>query len=127
MIENFSDDFIMTSRKRVDSFNHDQLSSLERKLMQLLATSSDDEKPFYKKNFGEFSRLYKRFLTERKEPLVWDEITPLREDFILKSSNIEVGLEGSKALLDKLVVVKLNGGLGKLQFSVVIFRQRFDH
>lgn len=102
----------MTSRKRVDSFNDDQLSSLERKLSQLLATAPEDEKSFYSTNFTGFSRLYKRFLTERKEPLVWDEITPLREGFILESSGAEVAIEDAKALLDKLVVVKLNGGLG---------------
>ena len=103
----------MTSRKRVDSFNDDQLSSLERKLSLLLATAPEDEKPFYSTNFTGFSRLYRRFLTERKEPLVWDEITPLREGFILESSATEVGLEDAKVLLDKLVVVKLNGGLGE--------------
>ena len=106
-------DAIMALRKRMDSFQEDQKQVLEKKLTQLLETAPESEKPFYEQNFKGFQKLYGRFLDERKEELVWNEITPLPEDFILKmSSDIDVAQEKKRDILNKLAVLKLNGGLG---------------
>ena len=102
----------MALRKRFDSVQEDYYTLLGKKLSSLLETAAEDEKELYQRNFEGFRRIYQRFLTERKEALVWDEITPLPEDFILKTQNSEVPDEEAKDLLSKLVVVKLNGGLG---------------
>ena len=98
----------------MDSFQEDQMSVMSKKLSQLMETATEDEKGFYERNFKGFQQLYQRFLDERKaESIVWDEITPLPEDFTLKmSENVEVPESEKRDLLSKLVVLKLNGGLG---------------
>lgn len=44
--------------------------------------------------------------------IVWDKIQPLPSDAVLSYHSIANVTTGAKPLLDKLVVLKLNGGLG---------------
>ena len=52
-------------------------------------------------------------------PIQWDKIEPLPENSIVdyKSLN-EPNTEQIRDMLNKLVVVKLNGGLGKFCFEI---------
>ncbi len=61
-----------------------------------------------------FEHLFQRFLVDRRvgNHIIWDKIQPLPPDAVLPYFTISEVTSGAKALLDKLVVLKLNGGLG---------------
>ncbi len=65
-------------------------------------------------HFGGFENLFQRFLVDRRvgNHIVWDKIQPLPSEAVLPYRSIANVTSGPKALLDKLVVLKLNGGLG---------------
>ncbi|XP_032882209.1 UTP--glucose-1-phosphate uridylyltransferase isoform X1 [Amblyraja radiata] len=89
-------------------------SAMEKELAQLLATASKTEHNQVKKNFEGFQKLF-RSLLQRKGPSVeWEKIQKAPEDSIQPYDKIERrGLPNDiSSLLSKLVVVKLNGGLG---------------
>lgn len=88
---------------------------LTEDLNSLLKTAPEDLKEKYAKNFEGFEELFGRFVEDKGHGLVWEDISPPPEAMIKKYKDIE--LESYKAsdvknLLDKLVVLKLNGGLG---------------
>lgn len=67
------------------------------------------------KEFHGFQKLFASFLaTDSQEAIDWDKIEKLPEDAIVAYDSLPApeSKEEIKALLDKLVVVKLNGGLG---------------
>ena len=62
-----------------------------------------------------FERLFDKFLHERRtgNSIVWEKIQPLLQDSVIPYSSIKSTSEADACnLLDKLVVLKLNGGLG---------------
>lgn len=61
-----------------------------------------------------FDALFKRYLESRDQPQVdWDNLTPPKEDAVLCYSNLsEPSRDKVRDLLNRLVIVKLNGGLG---------------
>jgi len=66
-------------------------------------------------NLNGFQDLFERFLIDRRigNVIVWDKIQPLPAGAVKPYSSISpVGDSVAKSLLDKLVVLKLNGGLG---------------
>ncbi|XP_055494811.1 UDP-glucose pyrophosphorylase 2b [Leucoraja erinacea] len=103
------------SKGGIAQFECQQLeSAMEKELAQLLATASKTEHNQVKKDFEGFQKLF-RSLLQRKGPSVeWDKIQKAPEDSIQPYDKIEGrGLPNDiSSLLSKLVVVKLNGGLG---------------
>ena len=92
----------------------DALIDLETELSKISATATNPiEKEAIEKQNDGFKRLFERFLEEDGPSLNWDQIQRLPEGAIKNYDNLEdPGTEEIKQLLSKLVVVKLNGGLG---------------
>lgn len=66
-----------------------------------------------KKEFEGFSQLFGRFLDETGPSVEWDRIEPLPSDAVRDYQTLETPTTDEiHKMLDKLVVVKLNGGLG---------------
>lgn len=62
-----------------------------------------------------FERIFGKFLCDRRtgNTIVWEKIQPLLEESVVPYSSIKPAPEGgARNLLNKLVVLKLNGGLG---------------
>ena len=60
-----------------------------------------------------FQHLFSRFILEKGPQMVWDNILPISEGTIRSYSDIpEPSADQIHEQLNKLVVVKLNGGLG---------------
>ncbi|RDD38426.1 UTP--glucose-1-phosphate uridylyltransferase [Trichoplax sp. H2] len=65
------------------------------------------------KELNGFSKLFSRYIENKGSAIKWDKIRPLPEGAVRKYDDIKVReSEVSRALLDQLVVLKLNGGLG---------------
>jgi UTP--glucose-1-phosphate uridylyltransferase len=65
--------------------------------------------------FQGFEQLFSRYLLESvdQSSIDWQEIQPPPDDTVISYEKLqEVGINNPKELLDKLIVVKLNGGLG---------------
>lgn len=88
-----------------------QLSS---EIQKLLATCmSSAQRDIAAREMDGFERLFGRFINEAGPSVHWEEIQKLKNDSVLNYSGIKTPTESEvKELLDKLVVVKLNGGLG---------------
>ena len=65
-------------------------------------------------NLQGFEVIFSKFLTDRRvgNSVKWDKIQPLLPDSVIPYPAVDVPSSEAKALLDKLVVLKLNGGLG---------------
>ena len=62
-----------------------------------------------------FEKIFDKFLSERRtgNSIVWDKIQPLLEDSVIPYAALKEAPEvKARSMLDKLVVLKLNGGLG---------------
>jgi len=80
-------------------------------LTQTLA--SEDERTHWRKEFTAFQKLYKRHTASAQEHIDWNRIKPLNDGDIKPFSSLtEPKRAQIKEHLNKLVVVKLNGGLG---------------
>ncbi|XP_065062336.1 UTP--glucose-1-phosphate uridylyltransferase-like isoform X1 [Rhopilema esculentum] len=88
---------------------------LTEDIHNLLKTAPENKKQKYEQNFKGFEELFGRFVEDKGQGLVWDDISPPPESMIRKYKDIELESykpSDVKKLLDKLVVLKLNGGLG---------------
>uniref|UniRef100_A0A674N0C1 UTP--glucose-1-phosphate uridylyltransferase n=1 Tax=Takifugu rubripes TaxID=31033 RepID=A0A674N0C1_TAKRU len=89
-------------------------SSMHSELEKLLDTTTGPEKEVSRKDFEGFSNLFHRFLQVKGPSVEWIKIRRPPEDSIQPYDKIAArGLPNNVAeSLNKLVVVKLNGGLG---------------
>ncbi|XP_022657495.1 UTP--glucose-1-phosphate uridylyltransferase-like isoform X1 [Varroa destructor] len=79
---------------------------------KLITTCQSNEKEGVEEELHRFQRLFTRFLTSSK-PIDWDRITALPPDAIRDYADLpKPSADVVQDLLSKLVVVKLNGGLG---------------
>ncbi|CAD6194071.1 unnamed protein product [Caenorhabditis auriculariae] len=104
---------LKSSEEWKSSTKREALGLLEAELAQLLSTSSQQKYEHARKELSGFRNLFTRFL--RAKPHVeWQKIEPLPEGSIrpYKSLATPNSKEGIAEQLRKLVVVKLNGGLG---------------
>ncbi|KAI8478344.1 UTP--glucose-1-phosphate uridylyltransferase [Branchiostoma belcheri] len=95
----------------------DAYRAMEAELAKLYATAPEDDsaKKTLQKDFEGFKKLFTRFLQEKSPHINWEKIQPLREGAVLPYADInqrELTPEVCSKLLSKLVVLKLNGGLG---------------
>ncbi|XP_076003808.1 UTP--glucose-1-phosphate uridylyltransferase-like isoform X2 [Genypterus blacodes] len=88
--------------------------SMHRELEALLATANEAEAETSRKDFDGFKKLFHRFLQVKGPAVDWAKINRPPEGSIQPYDKIEsTGIPGNiTASLNKLVVIKLNGGLG---------------
>ncbi|XP_055014493.1 UTP--glucose-1-phosphate uridylyltransferase-like [Boleophthalmus pectinirostris] len=88
--------------------------SMHRELETLLTTADPKEQEISRKDFDGFKKLFHRFLQVKGPAIDWAKISRPPEDSIQPYERIrDKGLPGDiAAALNRLVVVKLNGGLG---------------
>lgn len=88
--------------------------SLALELDKLVRTCSEGERQVVEKDFDGFKRLFGKFVNETGPSVNWDKIERLPEGAIQCYSNLPANTDkmAMKAMLDSLVVIKLNGGLG---------------
>ncbi|OXB82840.1 UNVERIFIED_CONTAM: hypothetical protein H355_010410 [Colinus virginianus] len=88
--------------------------SMKVELDKILATAPSNELEHTKKDLEGFKKLFHRFLQEKGPSVDWGKIQRPPEDSIQPYEKIKArGLPDNIAsVLNKLVVVKLNGGLG---------------
>jgi UTP--glucose-1-phosphate uridylyltransferase len=91
----------------------DAKSQLVKDLDRLLQTAQPQYKEQSEKELDSFKKLYSKFLEDDGAKFQWEKIEKLPEDSVRDYKNLEAPKEHQIAdMLKKLVVVKLNGGLG---------------
>ncbi|KAG7167142.1 UTP--glucose-1-phosphate uridylyltransferase-like 1 [Homarus americanus] len=86
---------------------------LAQELQKLLVTCPQSFKEATQKEFEGFEKLFGRFINESGPSVEWDKIKKLPEGAVWKYSDLSSpDAADVKNMLNKLVVVKLNGGLG---------------
>lgn len=92
----------------------DAQKQLERELDTLLKTAPEDKRPGFSEEMERFGSLFNRFLQEDGPSVEWNRIEKLPENAVKDYSSLKTPTDSSKIrdMLNKLVVVKLNGGLG---------------
>ncbi|CAI4228013.1 unnamed protein product [Auanema sp. JU1783] len=101
-----------SSEEWKSSTKMETLVGCEQELAKLLDTADPEKLEHYRKELSGFRNLFARFLRARTH-VDWSKIEPLPEGSIRAYKHLTKpeGQEISK-MLNKLVVVKLNGGLG---------------
>ncbi|XP_059472900.1 UTP--glucose-1-phosphate uridylyltransferase isoform X2 [Neocloeon triangulifer] len=101
------------SREFKELTKRDAQIQLAQELDKLHATVTEEKKWQVQKEFDGFQRLYARFLLEEGPSVDWDSIEKLPENAVKNYSTLkQPATEQVQNMLSKLVVVKLNGGLG---------------
>jgi len=92
----------------------DALQSLQKELNKLLLIAPQNQQEQIKTEFNGFERLFNRYLTESNTEIKWEHIEPLPKEAIIPYNSIVKNeqLNAIRENLNKLIVVKLNGGLG---------------
>lgn len=93
---------------------HNARESLHKELEKLIVTAKPEHRTNIRAEFDGFERLFERFLHESGSAVSWDDISPPPENAIKPYSGLvkDISKEEIKRMLNKLVVLKLNGGLG---------------
>lgn len=96
------------------SETQEQEDIFRKKLEAIVHTAKDDkDKAEFTKEIDGIMKLFARFLKNRKRVIDWAKIKPPPEQMVLHYNNIQTCPEGkNQELGKKLVVLKLNGGLG---------------
>merc|ERR1711962_1714297 len=95
----------------------DAQAALRSELDRLIDNADKEDRDYFANEFNSFANLFERFLQERGPSIEWENIRPPREGMIKKYDEITADAipkftGNEKEYLNKLVVVKLNGGLG---------------
>merc|ERR1719282_1846301 len=92
----------------------DAQQSLALEMEKLLLTAPESGKVSLQKEFDGFRRLFNKFIHETGPSVHWDRIEKLPHDAILSYGDLNTPETKTtiKEMLDQLVVIKLNGGLG---------------
>ncbi|XP_013173494.1 PREDICTED: UTP--glucose-1-phosphate uridylyltransferase isoform X1 [Papilio xuthus] len=101
------------SRDFKEATKRDALARVEVELERLVATVPETRRPQMLKEFQGFKNLFSRFLAEQGPSVTWEKIEKLPEGAVIDYASLETPTtDNVHHMLDKLVVVKLNGGLG---------------
>lgn len=93
--------------------NKDAPAQLAIELEALLEPVQEPQKTRIVNEWKGFQNLFEKFLGGKGPSINWDKIEPLPRDAVIEYSSLEAPQKNEiKTLLNKLVVVKLNGGLG---------------
>lgn len=92
----------------------DALRQLESELKNLVKTSPEDKRDAFDNEMKSFASLFDRFLQEDGPSVEWNRMEKLPEDAVKDYSSLQTPSDKAqiREMLNKLVVVKLNGGLG---------------
>jgi len=87
---------------------------MDHELKELLSTSGDGEKKMVEKEFEGFQDIFTKFLQGSGTSIKWDKIDKLPDAAVQDYSDLSIpeNKELIRQMLSKLVVIKLNGGLG---------------
>lgn len=86
---------------------------LAQELDKLLRTSNTAERQQSEQEFKGFQQLFLKYLQGVGPAVQWEKIEPLPEDAVRSYSSLKAPPKDKiKSMLNQLVVVKLNGGLG---------------
>lgn len=97
----------------IEATKRDALNLMRKELDKLVETCEPHKFEDTQKQFNEFTKLFHGFLDETGPSLDWNKIEKLPNDAIKDYSSLETPSdELIQQMLSKLVVVKLNGGLG---------------
>jgi UTP--glucose-1-phosphate uridylyltransferase len=99
--------------KTLTQQNHS--TELAKEMNALLLTAPESEKKEITKEFNGFQRLFEKYLVDQQNAIEWEKIEPLNSSSIIAYRDIAVNekkYEKIREDLSKLVVIKLNGGLG---------------
>lgn len=101
------------SRDFREATKRDAQVQLQHELDKLHSTAPSAKQDPIKKEFSGFATLFERFLQEEGPSVDWDKIEKLPEDAVKDYSTLDTPTTDQiHTMLDKLVVIKLNGGLG---------------
>nr|WIM01465.1 UTP-glucose-1-phosphate uridylyltransferase [Limnephilus lunatus] len=101
------------SREFRELTQRDALMTLRAELDRLLVDAPPAREKAAKQELDGFAQLFKRFVAEEGPSVSWDRIEKLPEGAVLDYSLLEnPSVERVREMLENLVVVKLNGGLG---------------
>jgi len=96
-----------------ENTKRDALRQLQHELDKLLETAHETRQTGIKKQYDGFARLFERFLQEEGPSVDWNRIEKLPEGAVINHQDLqEPSTDEIVSMLKKLVVVKLNGGLG---------------
>jgi len=97
-----------------DLTKKDAQISLSTELDKLMMTSPVGIRDQVEQNMEGFKRLFGKFITSKGPSVQWERIEKLPHDAIAPYSELRLPESSAaiRAMLDKLVVIKLNGGLG---------------
>ncbi|XP_065919351.1 UTP--glucose-1-phosphate uridylyltransferase-like [Dysidea avara] len=99
---------LSVKRERLPISECESVDALVRTDLDAIAKDSDDT---VKKQMNDFHELFKRYVSS--EQISWDKIGRLPAEMVVDHSSVaKVEPSKAKELLGKLVVLKLNGGLG---------------
>jgi len=92
----------------------DTQQSLNTELEKLIKTAPPQMKTFVRSEFEDFQELFGHYLVDTGKKVDWDKIKPPRDEKLLAYDDLPTldDKQAIKSVLDKLVVCKLNGGLG---------------
>ncbi|XP_064623391.1 UTP--glucose-1-phosphate uridylyltransferase-like isoform X2 [Lineus longissimus] len=92
----------------------DALEALGKEVQRLLQTAAPAQREQLVKEMDAFQNLFSRFLQETGPSIHWEKIEKLPHDAMKDYKDLKTNIPDDKikSILDKLVVVKLNGGLG---------------
>ena len=93
----------------------DALHRLNIELNKLLTCCPNVEtREYFQKQFDTYRNLFFEFLNDQKNAIDWSKIEQLPDRLVLNYSDLDEisDYETIRAMLNQLVVVKLNGGLG---------------
>ena len=87
---------------------------LAMELDKLKLTTPEGQRQILEQDFDGFKRLFGQFINSAGPSVDWDKIEKLPEGAIQQYNNVHHAKDKAaiKQMLDQLVVIKLNGGLG---------------
>ncbi|GAU99119.1 hypothetical protein RvY_10163 [Ramazzottius varieornatus] len=102
------------SSSDTDFQRRNTIDHLHNELSKLLQTAPSGKAAVFEKEFSGFERLFQRFLLESGSAIQWEKIEPLPQNAVIPYDKLQKPEDPSTIahMLSKLVVVKLNGGLG---------------
>ncbi|KAL9903941.1 UTP--glucose-1-phosphate uridylyltransferase isoform X1 [Glossina fuscipes] len=101
------------SKEFLEVTKRDALRLLENDLDRLLLSAMPERRASLQQEMARFVDLFRRFLQEEGPSIDWDKIQKLPENAVMDYSKLKSpNTDKVQMMLDKLVVVKLNGGLG---------------
>lgn len=101
------------SREFKEATKQDAYNHLQKELSKLADSAAEIRRKHVKAEFDGFAALFTRFLEEQGPSVQWDKIEKLPNDAVRDYKTLETPTtDVVHSMLQKLVVVKLNGGLG---------------